>query len=165
MTKKHLSHLDSTGKASMVDVGSKSVTERSAVASGKVTMQKDTLELIKAGDMKKGDVLTVAQIAGISAAKKTSELIPLCHPLQLNSIKVDFEFDDDLPGIIIRAEAKTSARTGVEMEALTAVSVAALTIYDMAKSAEKTLCIQDICLVEKKGGKFGDFFNELGGKK
>ena len=95
----------------MVDVGSKSVTERSAVARGKVIMQKDTLELIKAGEMKKGDVLTVAQIAGISAAKKTSELIPLCHPLQLNSIKIDFEFDDELPGIVIRAEAKTSART------------------------------------------------------
>jgi cyclic pyranopterin phosphate synthase len=165
MTKKHLTHLDSTGKASMVDVGDKSVTDRSAVARGMVTMQKDTLELIKAGEMKKGDVLTVAQIAGISAAKNTSGLIPLCHPIQLNSIKIDFEFDDDLPGIIIRAEAKTSARTGVEMEALTAVSVAALTIYDMAKSAEKTLCIGDICLVEKKGGKFGDFFKEISGKK
>lgn len=165
MTKKHLSHLDSSGKASMVDVGSKEVTERSAVATGKVIMRKDTLELIKTGQMKKGDVLTVAKIAGISAAKKTSELIPLCHPLQLNLIKVDFELDDKLPGISIRAEARTSARTGVEMEALTAVSVAALTIYDMAKSAEKTLCIEDICLVEKKGGKSGDYFKEMGGKK
>ena len=165
MNKKYLSHLDPSGKASMVDVGSKTITDRSAVARGEVIMQLETLELIKAGEMKKGDVLTVAQIAGISAAKKTSDLIPLCHPLQLNSIKIEFELVDDLPGVVITAEAKTSAKTGVEMEALTAVSVAALTIYDMAKSAEKTLSIGNIYLAEKKGGKSGDFFNDRGDKK
>lgn len=159
MNKKQLSHLDSTGRASMVDVGSKSITERSAIARGEVRMQRETLELIKAGEIKKGDVLTVAQIAGISAAKKTSDLIPLCHPLQLNSIQVKFDLDDDLPGAVITAHAKTSAKTGVEMEALTAVAVAALTIYDMAKSVEKTLQIQNICLIEKRGGKSGDFIN------
>ncbi len=159
MNKKQLSHLDSTGRASMVDVGSKSITERSAIARGEVRMQRETLELIKAGEIKKGDVLTVAQIAGISAAKKTSDLIPLCHPLQLNSIQVKFDLDDDLPGAVITAHAKTSAKTGVEMEALTAVAVAALTIYDMAKSVEKTLQIQNICLIEKRGGKSDDFIN------
>lgn len=149
----------------MVDVGSKSITDRSAIASGEVVMLRETLDLIKAGEMKKGDVLTVAQIAGISAAKRTSDLIPLCHLLQLSSVKIDFELDDDLPGVVITAEVKTSAKTGVEMEALTAVSVAALTIYDMAKSAEKTLRIGNIRLIEKKGGKSGDFYNETGGEK
>jgi cyclic pyranopterin phosphate synthase len=159
MNKKQLTHIDASGKARMVDVGDKPVTDRVAIARGEIIMSKETLELIKAGNMKKGDVLIVAQIAGISAAKKTSELIPLCHPLQLNSIKIDFQLDPDLPGVVIVAEVKTSGKTGVEMEALTAVSVAALTIYDMAKSAEKTLRIQNISLIEKRGGKSGDFFN------
>jgi len=159
MNKKQLTHIDPSGKARMVDVGAKPVTDRIAIARGEIIMSGETLELITAGNMKKGDVLTVAQIAGISAAKRTSELIPLCHPLQLNSIKIDFQLDPDLPGVVIQAEVKTSGKTGVEMEALTAVSVAALTIYDMAKSAEKTLRIQNISLLEKRGGKSGDFFN------
>jgi cyclic pyranopterin phosphate synthase len=160
MNKKQLTHIDPSGKARMVDVGDKPVTDRIAIARGEIIMSPETLELIRSGIMKKGDVLTVAQIAGISAAKRTSELIPLCHPLQLDSIKIDFQLDSDLSGVVIVAEAKTSGKTGVEMEALTAVSVAALTIYDMAKSAEKTLRIQNISLVEKKGGKSGDFYNE-----
>ena len=165
MNKKHLSHLDSTGNASKVENGDEPVTERTAVARGKVTMQRDTLELIKAGEMEKGDVLTVAQITGISAAKNTSDLIPFCDPLQLNSIKIDFELDDNLPGIVIRAEVKTSAKTDVEMEALTAVSVAALTICVMAKSTEKTLRIEDVHLVEKKSGKYSDLYKKWSGKK
>lgn len=160
MNKKQLTHIDPSGKARMVDIGDKPVSDRIAIARGEIIMSQETLELIKAGNMKKGDVLTVAQIAGISAAKRTSELIPLCHPLQLNSIKIDFQMNPDLPGVVIQAEVKTSGKTGVEMEALTAVSVAALTIYDMAKSAEKTLRIQNISLIEKKGGKSGDFFND-----
>jgi len=149
----------------MINVGDKPVTERSALAAGEVHMKKETLELIRAGEMVKGDVLTVAQIAGISAAKKTSELIPLCHPLQLDSINLNLELDPDLPGVVITAQIKSRGRTGVEMEALTAVSVAALTIYDMAKSAEKTLQIQNIRLLEKKGGKSGDFSNREGENK
>ncbi len=160
MNKKQLTHIDPSGKARMVDVGDKPVTDRIAITRGEIIMSRETLELIKAGNMKKGDVLTVAQIAGINAAKKTSELIPLCHPLQLNSIKIDFKLDDNLPGVVIQAEVKTSGKTGVEMEALTAVSVAALTIYDMAKSVEKTMRIQNIYLVEKRGGKSGDFYND-----
>ena len=123
-------------------------------------MQATTLELIKAGSIKKGDVLTTAQIAGVMAAKRTSELIPMCHPLNLNQVLVEFDFDDDLPGIIITATARTYGKTGVEMEALTAVSVAALTIYDMAKSAEKTMRIENIRLVEKHGGRSGAVINE-----
>jgi cyclic pyranopterin phosphate synthase len=157
MDQKKLSHIDPSGKAHMVDVGGKPVSERMAIARGEVLMSAETLELIRDGNLKKGDVLTVAQIAGISAAKKTSELIPLCHPLQLNSIQVDLDLDPDLPGVVIVAEVKAKGLTGVEMEALTAVSVAALTIYDMAKSAEKTLRIQNIQLLEKRGGKSGDF--------
>ena len=165
MNNKHLSHLDSKGKSNAEDVNEKLVTERTAVARGKVTMQRDTLELIKAGEMKKGDVLTVAQITGISAAKNTSDLIPFCDPLQLNSINIDFEFDDHLPGIVIRAEVKTSTKTDVEMEALTAVSVAALTIYVMAKSTENNLRIEDVYLVEKKSGKYSDLYKKWAGKK
>ncbi len=165
MNNKHLSHLDSKGKSNAEDVNEKLVTERTAVARGKVTMQRDTLELIKAGEMKKGDVLTVAQITGISAAKNTSDLIPFCDPLQLNSINIDFEFDDHLPGIAIRAEVKTSTKTAAEMEALTAVSVAALTIYVMAKSTENNLRIEDVYLVEKKSGKYSDLYKKWAGKK
>ena len=144
----------------MVDVGHKPDTERTAVARGEVLMKQGTLELIRAGQIKKGDVLTVAQIAGITAAKRTSDLIPLCHPLPLTKIDVDLSLDASLPGVVITATAKTTGKTGVEMEALTAVSVAALTVYDMAKAAEKTMRIQNIRLVEKHGGQSGDVANE-----
>ena len=144
----------------MVDVGGKPVTERLAIARGEVLMKMSTLELIRDKAVKKGDVLTVAQIAGISAAKRTSELIPLCHPLQITFIDVGLGLDDSLPGVTIIAQVKTTGKTGVEMEALTAVSVAALTIYDMVKAAEKTMKIQNIRLVEKHGGKSGSIINE-----
>lgn len=144
----------------MVDVGAKPETERAAVAKGEVVMQPETLRLVREGALKKGDVLTVAQVAGISAAKRTSELIPFCHALMLDHVSVDFILDDSLPGVRITASARTSGKTGVEMEALTAVSIAALTIYDMAKAAEKTMRIQNIRLVEKHGGQSGDVLNE-----
>ncbi|MBI2758181.1 MAG: cyclic pyranopterin monophosphate synthase MoaC [Chloroflexi bacterium] len=155
-----LTHLDESGRAHMVDVGGKPDTERSAVASGEVHMKKETLALIRAGQIKKGDVLTIAQIAGISASKRTSELIPLCHPLPLTQVDVTLTLDESLPGVVITATTKTTGKTGVEMEALTAVSVAALTVYDMAKAAEKTMRIQNIRLVEKHGGQSGDIINE-----
>jgi cyclic pyranopterin phosphate synthase len=160
MTNPKLSHIDDTGKAKMVDVSAKPDSERVAVAKGEIVMQKVTLDLIRAGVIKKGDVLTLAQVAGIMAAKRTSELIPLCHPLQLSKVDVDCTLDDDLPGVKITALVKTTGKTGVEMEALTAVSLAALTIYDMAKAAEKTMRIQNIRLVEKHGGRSGDIVNE-----
>lgn len=144
----------------MVDVGHKPDTERVAVARGEIHMKRETLDLIRAGQMKKGDVLTVAQIAGISASKRTSELIPLCHPLPLTKVDVDLALDEAIPGIVITATARSIGKTGVEMEALTAVSVAALTVYDMAKAAEKTMRIQNIRLVEKHGGQSGDVVNE-----
>jgi cyclic pyranopterin monophosphate synthase len=144
----------------MVDVGDKPVTQRTAVAKGEVLMLKTTFDLIRDGALKKGDVLTVAQIAGIIAAKGTSDLIPLCHPLQLSKVDVELALDESLPGVVITATVKTSGKTGVEMEALTAVSVAALTVYDMAKAAEKTMRIQNIRLVEKHGGQSGDIVNE-----
>jgi cyclic pyranopterin phosphate synthase len=155
-----LSHIDESGQARMVDVGAKPDTERLAIARGEVTMRSETLNLIRAGSIKKGDVLTVAQIAGVMAAKRTSELIPLCHPLPLTHISVDLELDETLPGVRITASTRTVGKTGVEMEALTAVSVAALTVYDMAKAAEKTMRIQNIRLVEKHGGRSGDVVNE-----
>ncbi len=155
-----LTHVDEHGRARMVDVGHKPDSERIAVARGEVHMKQGTLDLIRAGQIKKGDVLTVAQIAGITASKRTSELIPLCHPLPLTTVDVDLALDDSLPGVVITATAKTVGKTGVEMEALTAVSVAALTIYDMAKAAEKTMRIQNIRLVEKHGGQSGDVVNE-----
>ena len=144
----------------MVDVGGKPDTVRMAVARGEVHMRTETLGLIRAGQMKKGDVLIVAQVAGIMAAKRTSELIPLCHPLRLSSVDVELALDDALPGVQITATARTTGKTGVEMEALTAVSVAALTVYDMAKAVEKTMRIQNIRLVEKHGGRSGDVINE-----
>lgn len=144
----------------MVDVGNKPVTQRVAIAKGEIKMKKTTFNLIRDGALKKGDVLTVAKIAGITAAKRTSDLIPLCHPLPLSQVEVDLALDKSLPGVIITATVKTSGRTGVEMEALTAVSVAALTVYDMAKAAEKTMTIQNIRLVEKHGGQSGDVVNE-----
>jgi cyclic pyranopterin phosphate synthase len=155
-----LTHLDESGNARMVDVSEKPETSRTAIAKSEIVMLKETLELIIAGSVSKGDVLGAAQLAGVMAAKKTSDLIPLCHPLPLNHISVDFEFDKDLPGIKITATTKTVGKTGVEMEALTAVSVAALTIYDMAKSAEKTMRIQNIRLVMKEGGRSGVIINE-----
>jgi cyclic pyranopterin phosphate synthase len=144
----------------MVDVGAKPETERLAIARGAVVMLPTTLALIREGQMKKGDVLTVAQVAGIQAAKRTAELIPLCHPLALNQVRVSFTLDDELPGVRIEASARTSGKTGVEMEALTAVAVAGLTIYDMAKAVEKTMQITAIRLVEKHGGQSGDVLNE-----
>ena len=152
-----LSHLDSEGRARMVDVGHKPDTERVAVAKGEVRMKAETLSLIRAGAMKKGDVLTVAQLAGVMAAKRTAELIPLCHPLPLTHIDVQLELKETLEGnsggVEITATVRTTGKTGVEMEALTAVSVAALTVYDMAKAAEKTMQITNVRLVEKHGGK------------
>jgi cyclic pyranopterin phosphate synthase len=150
MSDQKLTHLDEHGRVRMVDVGAKPDTERLAIAKGEVHMKPETLELIRAGQIKKGDVLTVAQIAGI----------PLCHPLPLTKVDVDLALDDSLPGVTITATAKTIDKTGVEMEALMAVSVAALTVYDMAKAAEKTMHIQNIRLVEKHGGRSGDVINE-----
>lgn len=155
-----LSHLDEAGRARMVDVGHKPDTDRVAVAAGEVHMRPETLALIRAGQIKKGDVLGVAQIAGVMAAKRTSELIPLCHPLPLSHVDVRCELRDDLPGVAITATVRTTGKTGVEMEALTAVSVAALTIYDMAKAVEKTLRIGNVRLIEKHGGMSGDIVNE-----
>jgi len=143
----------------MVDVGQKPDTERIAIARGEVHMLKETLDLIRAGQIKKGNVLTVAQIAGISASKRTSDLIPLCHPLPLTKIDVDLALDESLPGVIITATVKVTGKTGVEMEALTAVAIAALTVYDMAKAVEKTMRIQNIRLIEKHGGQSGDVVN------
>ena len=160
MSEPKLTHLDEHGQASMVDVGAKPDTERMAIARGEIHMLKATFDLIRDGQIKKGDVLTVAQIAGITAAKRTSDLIPLCHPLPLTKVDVDLALDESLPGVVITATAKTVGKTGVEMEALTAVSVAALTVYDMAKAAEKTMRIQNIRLVEKHGGQSGDIVNE-----
>ena len=144
----------------MVDVSHKPDTERIAIARGEVYMTKATLNLIREGQIKKGDVLTVAQIAGITGSKRTSDLIPLCHPLPLTKIDVDLTLDDSIPGVLITATAKVTGKTGVEMEALTAVSIAALTVYDMAKAAEKTMKIQNIRLIEKHGGMSGDIVNE-----
>jgi len=155
-----LSHLDSTGRAQMVDVGNKPDTERLAVAKGEVLMRPETLTLIREGALKKGDVFIVAQLAGIMAAKRTSELIPLCHPLAISQVSVDVELADELPGVRISASVRTVGKTGAEMEALTAVSVAALTVYDMAKAVEKTMRIANIRLVEKHGGQSGDVINE-----
>ncbi|MDD5369159.1 MAG: cyclic pyranopterin monophosphate synthase MoaC [Anaerolineaceae bacterium] len=160
MPEKRLSHLDEKGNAHMVDVGAKAVTERTAIAAGEIVMQSKTLELVQAGLIQKGDVLTVAQIAGILAAKRTSELIPLCHTLPLTQVEVELTPEPGLPGILIRATARTKAQTGAEMEALTAVSIAALTVYDMAKAVEKTMRIQNIRLIEKHGGRSGDVINE-----
>ncbi len=144
----------------MVDISKKPDTSRIAIAKGEIVMRTETMKLIESGSMVKGDVLSVAQVAGVMAAKRTSDLIPLCHPLPLNQISVEFELDEDLPGIKIVARAKTMGKTGVEMEALTAVAVSALTIYDMAKAVEKTMIIQNIRLVEKRGGQSGDVVNE-----
>jgi cyclic pyranopterin monophosphate synthase len=150
-----LTHLGSSGAARMVDVSAKAATERVAVAEGRVLMSAKTLDVVRHGDAKKGDVLGAARIAGIMAAKRTHELIPLCHPLLLSKIELELEADSKLPGIAVRATVKVAGQTGVEMEALTAVSVACLTIYDMVKSVERGMRIEGIRLLEKRGGKSG----------
>lgn len=150
-----LSHVDASGAARMVDVTAKGETVREAVARGRVRMLPDTLRLIQENGVAKGDVLAVARIAGIMAAKKTGGLIPLCHPLPLTGCAVDFRFNQDQSTVEIEARVRTASRTGVEMEALTAVSVAALTIYDMAKAVDRGMVIEDVCLVEKSGGRSG----------
>ena len=155
MSDKQFSHVDKTGKASMVDVGSKSITERHARAQGKIYASSETIKMILDNKHKKGDVLTVAQIAGIQAAKKTADLIPLCHTLNLNSVKLYFEVKRD--HILVECIAKVSAKTGVEMEALTGVSVACLTIYDMCKAVDKEMLISDVTLLEKTGGRSGEY--------
>lgn len=155
-----LSHLDAAGRPRMVDVTAKADTAREAVAKGRVRMRPDTLALIVSGDIAKGDVLTTARLAGITGAKKTPELIPLCHPLLIGEVSVDFEVDGEKGAIEITARAKTRGQTGVEMEALTAVAVSALTIYDMVKAVEKGVRIADIRLVSKRGGKSGEIILE-----
>ena len=152
-----LTHLDEDGRASMVDVGHKDTTSREAVAEGSVTMAPATLAAIRDGAVPKGDVLSSARIAGIMAAKRTPDLIPLCHPLPLTKISVEFEIDEQESRVVIVATVRCNGRTGVEMEALTAVSVAALTIYDMAKALEKRMTIDNVRLLEKRGGKSGDW--------
>ncbi len=157
---KRITHLDAAGRPRMVDVSAKSDTAREATAKGSVYMNPQTLSLVVSGGVAKGDVLTTAQLAGIMAAKRTSELIPLCHPLPLTGIEVSLEPDEARAAIDITATVRTTAKTGVEMEALTAVSVAALTVYDMAKAAQKDMRIGDIRLVRKRGGKSGDIVFE-----
>lgn len=152
-----LTHIDSAGEARMVDVSAKPATERVAVAEGVVIMSKASLDMIETGNAKKGDVLGTARIAGIMAAKRTSDLIPLCHPLALSKVTVDITADRKLPGCRVRATVKVTGPTGVEMEALTAVSVACLTIYDMIKAVERGVQIEGIHLIEKKGGKSGHY--------
>ena len=152
-----LSHLGASGEARMVDVTGKDATERTAVAEGRVVMQRKTLRAVLKGDAKKGDVLGVARVAGIMAAKRTHELIPLCHPLSISQVAVDLEPDSALPGIAVRATVRVRGKTGVEMEALTAVSVACLTIYDMVKAIERGMRIEGIRLIEKSGGKSGRY--------
>jgi cyclic pyranopterin phosphate synthase len=152
-----LSHVDAQGRARMVDVAAKEVTIREAIASGIVYMSAQVLRLIVTGQMPKGDVLAVARVAGIMAAKKTHELIPLCHPLPISSVSVEFTAQENTGTIAIEARVKVEGKTGVEMEALTAVSVAALTIYDMCKAVDKGIVISDICLKQKTGGKSGTY--------
>jgi len=154
---KRLTHLGASGEARMVDVSGKDVTERVAVAGGRVSMAKSTLDLVLKGNAKKGDVIGTARLAGIMAAKRTHELIPLCHPLALSKIALDIEPDRKRPGLNVRATVKVRGPTGVEMEALTAVSVACLTIYDMVKAVERGMRIEGIRLIEKQGGKSGHY--------
>ena len=151
------SHFDDSGNAVMVDVTAKSITSRSATASCKITMKPETILAIKQQKLAKGDVITVAQIAGISAAKQTHHLIPLCHPLPLSAIKIDYEFSKDQRSIVLSSTIKVTGKTGVEMEALTSVSIAALTVYDMCKSVDKSISIHETKLIEKYGGKSGTY--------
>ena len=154
---KDLSHVDAEGRARMVDVGGKAVTARTARAEGSITMSADALAAIERNAVSKGDVIGTARIAGIMAAKRTAELIPLCHPLPLTDVGIDIEVDHSLPGLRVAAWASTQARTGVEMEALTAVTVALLTVYDMVKALDHGMEISGVRLVEKRGGKSGDW--------
>jgi cyclic pyranopterin monophosphate synthase len=154
---KALSHLSGRGEARMVDVSAKPRSERVAIAEGRVRMQRKTFDIVRRGDAKKGDVLGAARIAGIMAAKRTHELIPLCHPLALTQVEVDVASDAKLPGVTVRARVKVAGQTGVEMEALTAVSVACLTIYDMVKAVERGMRIEGIRLIEKSGGRSGHY--------
>ena len=158
---KKLSHIDSAGQVQMVDVSAKEATNRKAVACGKVKMKPQTLRFIEKQQIAKGNVLGTAKIAGIMAAKKTSELIPLCHPLELTGIDVDLKIDRRNSQILIEAEVRTTGKTGVEMEAMTAVTIAALTIYDMCKAVDKEMIIGEIMLLEKSGGKSGIFTREM----
>lgn len=160
MEPKRLTHVDETGRVQMVDVGPKPETERLAVAAGEVSMRSETLRLIAQGELAKGDVLNTARLAGVMAAKRTSELIPLCHPIPLTHISVDLTLDKVSSRVKIRATVRSQGRTGVEMEALTAVSVAALTVYDMAKAVERTMRIENVRLVEKRGGQRGDYVED-----
>lgn len=155
-----LTHFDERGNAAMVDVGDKDITERTATAAGTVTMASETMKLIVDGGVKKGDVLSVARLAGIMGAKKTPDLIPLCHPLALTSVKVELTCDTDRNAVDISATCKLKGRTGVEMEALTAVSVAALTVYDMCKAVDRGMKLENIRLIHKAGGKSGDWHAE-----
>lgn len=155
-----LTHIGESGEAHMVDVSAKEPTQRIAVAEGRVVMKPATLDLIVAGDAKKGDVLGTARIAGVMAAKRTHDLIPLCHPLALSQVIVELEPDAALPGVRVRASAKVTGKTGVEMEALTAVSVACLTIYDMVKAVDRFMTIEGIGMIQKAGGKSGDWKRE-----
>ena len=155
--RKKLSHLGARGEARMVDVSAKPASEREALAEGRVLMQAATLAIVQNGDAKKGDVLGAARIAGIMAAKRTHELIPLCHPLAISQVEIDLRPDAKLPGIHVRARVKVAGQTGVEMEALTAVAIACLTIYDMVKAVERGMRIEGIRLVEKRGGRSGHY--------
>ncbi len=155
--KNNLTHLDAQGTARMVDVGHKPDTERTAIAQGRVLMNEHTFAAVRDGNIKKGDVITVARIAGIMAAKHTADLIPLCHPLPLTHIDLSFTLDADAHAVIIQATARTTGKTGVEMEALTAVSVAALTVYDMAKAMDREMRLEGIRLLEKSGGQSGHY--------
>ena len=152
-----LSHFDAGGHAHMVDVSGKAVTSRIATARGRVEMTAETLDIVRNGQAKKGDVLAVARLAGIMAAKKTADLIPLCHPLPITKVSIDLTLDDVRPAVLVEATVKTTGQTGVEMEALTAVSVACLTVYDMLKAVEKSMRITDITLILKDGGKSGRY--------
>ena len=160
--KKTLTHFDAAGRANMVDVSGKQATTRRALAHGHVRMKPETLALVMDGRAKKGDVITVAEIAGIQAAKRTSDLIPLCHPLPLAGAKISIEPDETLPGLRVQARIKTTGQTGVEMEALSAISVACLTIYDMLKAVDRAMVIGGIELLEKSGGKSGDYRKDHG---
>jgi cyclic pyranopterin phosphate synthase len=157
---KDLTHVDKSGRVQMVDVGTKPETERLAVAAGEVAVRPETLDLIARGELAKGDVLNTARLAGVMAGKRTAELIPLCHPIPLTHIDVDLILDKASSRVKIKATVRSRGRTGVEMEALTAVSVAALTVYDMAKAVERTMRIENVRLVEKRGGQRGDYVEQ-----
>ncbi len=157
MENKKLTHVDDKGAARMVDVGDKPISARTAVAAGKVLMKPETLRLIRENALEKGDALTTARIAGLMAAKRTADLIPLCHPIPLTHVDIDFSFDDAENAVLIKASARTTGQTGVEIEALTAVSIAALTVYDMAKAVDRSMCLSEIRLLEKHGGVHGDY--------